>query len=288
MRRIIYHADDFGANEEVSEHILDCYREGALNSLSVLPNSPCLARCMEMLRPYQEKVAVSIHFNLAEGHCLADPGEVPWLVDERGMFDISFFKVLLLSFTGKRRELKRQIRTEMQAQLERMLPYVSALRIDSHQHYHMIPVVLKSILEAAGEHKIAFIRIPAEPITPFLRHPKLYHTYRPINLVKNLVLNVLRLLDEPLLRPYRKKSAVFFGIVLSCEMDLRRVRILMGDFRRIADKRGLPLEVLCHPGRGRDAGRLMDPQNTLCREFYASENRSMEKETLMKIAQPQR
>ena len=52
MRRIIYHADDFGANEEVSEHILDCYREGALNSLSVLPNSPCLAHCMEMLRPY--------------------------------------------------------------------------------------------------------------------------------------------------------------------------------------------------------------------------------------------
>ncbi len=287
MRRIIYHADDFGANEEVSEHILDCYREGALNSLSILPNSPWLARCMEMLEPYRKKVAVSIHFNLAEGHCLADPREVPWLVDERGMFAISFFKVLLLSFTGRRRELKRQIRTEVQAQLERMLPYVSTLRIDSHQHYHMIPVVLESILEAAGGHEIAFIRIPAEPIVPFLRHPGLYKTYRPINLVKNLVLHMLRLLDEPLLRPYRKKTAVFFGIVLSGGMDLKRVRILLGDFKRIADKKRLPLEVLCHPGRGMEAERLMDPENALCKEFYMSHNRSMEKETLMKIEQAQ-
>ncbi len=31
---VIFHADDYAANEEISEHILDCYREGVLNSLS--------------------------------------------------------------------------------------------------------------------------------------------------------------------------------------------------------------------------------------------------------------
>jgi len=300
-KSVIFHADDFGANEEVSEHILDCYREGALNSISILPNSARLDRCMEMLAPYREKIKTSIHFNLAEGHCLADPAQVPWLVDERGMFHISFFKVLLLSFTGKRKELKRQIRVEMQAQLKRMLPYMKTLRIDSHQHYHMIPVVLECILDAvrklpdtkAGARwlaangrkrpEIEFIRIPAEPILPYLKHPGLYFTYRPINIVKNLVLNMLNVMDSRMLRKYRKRSAVFFGILLSGNMDLKRVSVLLPEFGRIAGQKGMALEILCHPGWAGKAEELMDPQNELCVEFYISENRTVEGETLKRI-----
>lgn len=149
--RIIFHADDYGANKEISQQILDCCKNGgALNSLSVLPNSPDLEECMELLAPYRERLEISVHLNLAEGPSAADPRQIPWLVDQRGMFAISFLKVLLLSFTGRRRELKRQIRIEMEAQIGRMLPYVNTLRIDSHQHYHMIPIVLESILEVVG------------------------------------------------------------------------------------------------------------------------------------------
>ena len=286
MAEIIFHADDYGANKEISEHILDCCREGALNSLSVLPNSPHLTACMEMLEPYRKSAAVSIHCNLAEGPCLADPAQVPWLVDERGMFSISFFKVLLLSFIGKRAELKRQIKEEMRAQIVRMLPYVESLRIDSHQHYHMIPVVLESILEAAEEtgREIAFIRIPAEPVRPFLRRISLYRTYRPINLVKNIVLNLLSHMDRNLLKPYRNKSAVFFGIVLSGCMDLKRVEALLPAFRKIAERKGLPLEVLCHPGGVSSAADLMDPKNQDCSVFYLSDGKKKKKTMLLKIS----
>lgn len=298
---VIFHADDFGANAEISEHILDCYREGALTSMSVLPNSPYLDACMELFTPYRGQIHVSIHFNLAEGHCLCDPSEIPYLVDERGMFAISFFKVLLLSFTGKRKELKRQIRAEMRAQLERMLPYLETLRIDSHQHYHMIPVVMESILEAvhelpqtqAGkqwlasstEHRAetAFIRIPAEPLLPFLKKPAFYRTYRPINLIKNVVLNVLNVMDRKLLAPYRSRSAVFFGILLSGGMDLKRVRELLPSFEQIAAKRGLALEVLCHPGGVKQPDGLMDTENKDCVMFYTSAGRKKEKEMLMHI-----
>lgn len=295
---VIFHADDFGANTEISEHILDCYREGALNSLSVLPNSSSLDACMELFSPYRGQIHVSIHFNLAEGHCLTDPAEAPWLVDGRGMFAVSFFKVLMLSFTGKRKELKRQIKTEMRAQLERMLPYVDTLRLDSHQHYHMIPVVLESILEAVSElpqtqagkrwlasslsHRaeIEFIRIPAEPLLPFLKQPAFYRTYRPINFVKNIVLNVLNVMDSRLLAAYRDRSAVFFGILLSGGMDLERVAKLLPSFERIAKRRGLPLEVLCHPGGVKEPDGLMDIKNKDCVAFYTSSGRKREKEML--------
>lgn len=283
--QIIFHADDYGACREVSEHILDCYREGALCSLSVLPNGKALEESMELLQPVQDKIKVSIHFNLAEGHCLAEPSEVPLLVDERGMFHISFFRVLMWSFTGKRKELKRQIEQEMSAQLARMLPYVESIRVDSHQHYHMIPVVLKSILKAVRDsgREIEFIRIPAEPLSPFLKSPELWRTFRPINLVKNLVLNVLNVMDMRTLKPYRGKSAVFFGILLSGGMDLQRVRRLLPDFRKIADRKNLPLEILCHPGGVEQPEALMDVKNTDCVWFYTSEGRKIEKEMLMHI-----
>ena len=298
---IIFHADDFGANAEISQHILDCYRKGALTSMSVLPNSPYLDACMELFTPYRGQIRVSVHFNLAEGPCLSAPEEVPWLVDERGMFAVSFFKVLMLSFTGKRKELKRQIKTEMRAQLERMLPYVDTLRLDSHQHYHMIPVVLESILEAVSElpqtqagkqwlasspshrAKIEFIRIPAEPVLPFLKQPAFYRTYRPINFVKNIVLNVLNKMDSRLLAPYRNRSAVFFGILLSGGMDLERVTKLLPSFEKIAKRRGLPLEVLCHPGGVEAPDGLMDTENKDCAAFYTSSGRKREKEMLTGI-----
>lgn len=291
-KTILFHADDYGANREVSAHILDCYREGALNSLSVLPNGDCLDECMRMLEPYREQVNISIHFNLAEGHCLADPAQVPWLVDERGMFRISFLKVLLLSFGRKRKELKRQIKAEMKAQLARMLPYVDTVRVDSHQHYHMIPVVLAGILEAVREARadkngkppeIAFIRIPVEPLAPYLKHPELYAVYKPINMIKQFVLYMLKVMDSGLLKPYRKKSAVFFGLLLTSGMSLERVCALLPDFRKVARKKGLPLEVLCHPGGAKRAEDLMDPHNQECADFYTSDNRKMEKDMLMRI-----
>ncbi len=311
--RIIFHADDYGANKEISQQILDCCKNGgALNSLSVLPNSPDLEECMELLAPYRERLEISVHLNLAEGPSAADPRQIPWLVDRRGMFSISFLKVLLLSFTGRRRELKRQIRIEMEAQIGRMLPYVNTLRIDSHQHYHMIPIVLESILEVVGaggavrrrkkagassgrpavkdgrESKkmpeIEFIRIPAEPVLPFLKQPAFYRTYRPVNLVKQAVLRILYRMDRKLLAPYQEKSAVFFGILLSGSMDLKRVETLLPDFRRIADKRGIPLEVLCHPGGVKDARTLMDSENRDCASFYTAPGRRAEKDMLLHIA----
>ena len=39
---IWFHADDYGVTPEQSKRILDCYKQGVLNSISVLPNSPLL------------------------------------------------------------------------------------------------------------------------------------------------------------------------------------------------------------------------------------------------------
>ena len=284
-KNIIFHADDYAACPEVSQHILDCKQYGTLNSISILTNSPYFDECMRMVESYADSLKYNIHFNIAEGPCLSNPADIPLLVDERGMFCASFFKILLLSCGKNRNSLKHQLELEFTKQLELLLPYVERVRIDSHQHYHMIPAVLDAILSVVNKsgREIEFIRIPAEPILPFLKYLTLYFTYRPVNFVKNIVLNMLNWVDVDRLKPYRTKTAVFFGIVMSGHMDQKRVAKLMPDFCEIAEKKGLPLEVLAHPGSVGSENALLDKENAGCKAFYMSSGRQVEREMLLHI-----
>ena len=66
---IWFHADDYGVTPEQSERILDCYKQGVLNSISVLPNSPALVECRKLLDEADPKHQIRrvLHINLVEG-----------------------------------------------------------------------------------------------------------------------------------------------------------------------------------------------------------------------------
>ena len=65
------------------------------------------------------------------------------------------------------------------------------LRIDSHQHTHLIPVVADALFEVLEENQweVEYIRNAKEPIGPFLKMNSLYSSYQAINFVKNILLN---------------------------------------------------------------------------------------------------
>lgn len=94
MSTVDIHADDYCISSHSSEDILKCLRKGNLNSISIITNMSCYKVYAEKflkeapLWPKQPKL--SIHLNFMEGHCLAEPGKVPHLVDEHGYFHISW------------------------------------------------------------------------------------------------------------------------------------------------------------------------------------------------------
>ena len=49
MKRIYFHADDYGVSEAQSARILNCYTDGVLNSMSVIPNTPELEASLALL-----------------------------------------------------------------------------------------------------------------------------------------------------------------------------------------------------------------------------------------------
>ena len=224
-----FHADDYGLFPEQSKRILHCMEHGALNGVSIMPNSPYLQECMQMLaeasapqrtsasskdsgfsggtdvpesdtirsaaglsRPHPP-IFLTIHLNLVEGKALSPRHKVSSLTDPDGIFHPSFGKLLLVSCVPVLRgRFLRQIRTEFRYQIRRCKPYFDdpafcqKIRLDSHVHFHMIPVVFDAMIQAAKLEDLhpSYIRIPKEPVFLYLKHLPCLEHVRPVNFLK--------------------------------------------------------------------------------------------------------
>ena len=100
------HADDFGESVHASRDILDCLKDGKLNSISVLANMSCFEECVNMYRREQDEFVwqpkISVHLNLLEGISLAGAENVPDLVNRDGHFKLSWEKLFFISFLPSR------------------------------------------------------------------------------------------------------------------------------------------------------------------------------------------
>lgn len=286
----IFHADDFGITPEQSRRILDCSTacggRGALNSVSVLVNGPRFAECADLLEPHLDALHTSLHLNVVEGHCCADPCSIPLLVDDAGVFKLSFAQLLSASRGSDAEQIQRQLACEIGAQLDAYLarfPQMrGALRIDSHQHFHLIPAMFASTLSAIDERgcTLDFMRIPAEPLTPFLQTPAIWFKTPPINWVKHWLLNYLWRQDRAKLPNYTTVSAVFCGINFSGHMTVDRVSATLPHLERYAHSLDMALELLFHPGGYSDPSDALNPNLEGFVAFYTSPFRDAEAETL--------
>lgn len=325
-----FHADDYGLFPEQSKHILHCMESGALNGVSIMPNSPYLQECMQMLaeasaprrkntsladtaftgsthvpeshtgrggaglsRPHPP-IFLTIHLNLVEGKALSPRHRVFSLTDADGVFRPSFGKLLVVScIPVLRGRFLRQIRTEFRHQIRRCKPYFDdpafcqQIRLDSHVHFHMIPVVFDAMTQAAKLEELhpSYIRIPKEPVFLYLKHlPRLEHV-RPVNFLKVLILNLLALRAR--LRygstPLGAAPALFSGVMLSGYMSKKNVRAILPDFLALCKKKNQNLEMLFHPGAVCSEEELRQVTSADDKTFFTDAGRSEEAEALIAL-----
>ena len=299
MSRPEIHADDYAISPHSSEDILSCLRAGCLDSLSVLTNMSCYEKYAEKYR--QEKASwpreplLSVHLNFMEGHCLADPAEVPHLVDKEGFFHISWGTLFLWNYSPKKfLTIKKELKKEIAAQTERFLEMFGGqepLRFDGHQHTQMIPLVYWALLEVIVErhYRTDYIRVTREPVRPYLKAGGLWKTYRPVNWIKNLLLNYFAGGMERTLRKNRPSwqrentPMYLWGVVMSGRMDEKRVRRLLPAMRAQAEKKGRHLEILFHPGSVLQQELTDEFCNRGANGFHISPDRHAEYETVMAL-----
>lgn len=167
---------------------------------------------------------------------MADPAEVPWLVDERGMF--SMFCCFPL-------------------RMENILEAADSLggRVAGKSRKNRIYPDFGGICAPFSEASRALCHIQAGQSDPKYGAE---HT---------------ECAGRAAAASLQGQERCFLGIVPSGRMDLKRVSVLFPDSRKITARKGLSLEVLCHSGGASAPEKLMERENRDCVEFYTSENR---------------
>ena len=289
-KRIDVHADDYALSVHVSQEIIQCIKDGKIDSISVMPNMSCFDEAIRMLKeeiPFEQTPKYSVHLNFMEGHCLSKPEEVPDLVDSKGYFKVSWGSLVIASFCYgcKRNRIKEQLKKEIGLQINRVETSLHPewpVRIDSHQHTHMIPVVFDALVEALneGNYKVEYIRVPEEPQWPFVKAISLWFTYSPINVIKNIILNVFAKRNRRGIRAMGLPYDLLWGLVFSGHMDRQRVEKLWLSMLHYIDKRERVLEILFHPGRAlpEEIGGEYVKRGFV--KFHLSEGRDIEKEAV--------
>ena len=282
---IYFCADDYGLCDISSMHIQHCIDSGALNKVSVFPNFDRVD--VEKIMNNKD-IRISLHLNLVEGRCMAEADKVDLLADSDGNFRHTFGGLLKLSLLCPKR-LEEQLRIEIRAQVlywKSILPEAVPFCIDSHQHTHMIPAVFRALLTVLDEEKIAlkYIRIPSEPVSPFIKTPSLYFSYSPINIVKQWLLRFLWFINKPLAKQHGISASYFFGILFSGRMDAKRVEKILPKYIELTQKKGMDIEVLFHPGYITENEIDFENKNIVFQKFYLSENRKAEYDSAMKLS----
>ena len=219
MKRLVVNADDFGFTSDINEGILHSHRDGIVRSASLMANGPAFEHAVQLARQHPT-LGVGCHLTLVQGESLASPGT-----------QLPLSAVRLLANPPARDEAMREFR----AQIERLLDHgIRPSHLDTHQHVHLLPVVLDAVATLADHFRIPWIRKPFD--TPFGLAPVLRTGL-------SIAIRPWRIPFEERLNQARCRTADYFaGFVATGTMDARWLAALLA---------GLPSgigELMCHPG----------------------------------------
>lgn len=307
MSRPDIHADDYALTRNTSLDMLDCMREGKLDSISIVTNMSCFEACMQLLYDEIPRLPflplLSVHLDFVEGRSLAGRAKTPDLVrNGDDLMGLGWGGLFLASYLpGKRERIKAQLVCEIKAQLakgksamERCVEIAESagvpceqkgLRIDSHQHAHMIPVVWEALLCAVRDegYSVEYIRNSKEVLGVFLTEVSLCGTYRPINFVKNRLLSLYSHRVDRYCKANGLRQMYLWGLVMSGRMDKRRIERLYPKMRAKAARDGRELEILFHPGLMLAEEITDEVAREAVEDFYRRGDRHVEKAAVLSM-----
>ncbi len=228
MLKKIFNADDFGISPGVNQAIFKAHTEGVLNSTSIMINLKYAPQAIE-LSQQMPNLQIGLHANLTNEYSVLPSPQIPLLVDDKGKFRHGFVNLALLSVLHPK-ELKRQVKTEVRAQIEKALASgLKLTHLDSHRHVHMIPMIFKAFLELKEEYKIPRLRFVNENPVLTIRSTQGIEWLKDGGLIKNLVLVSCAIADK-LLWGY-KSDTYFYSIINTCKISrdkLKNIKIPQG------------------------------------------------------------
>ena len=213
--RVIVHADDFGLHPALNEGVERAHREGVVSSASLMPLGPAFEDALRRASA-MPTLDLGLHFTL-----VGLPGFPPTL----GAF---------LSGYARGAWPARRAADALSAQLD-ALSGLSVSHLDSHQHLHTLPSIMRVVCPLAAEYGIRAIRLPIDG-------PALAPVSAPRRAQAAALAAMARLSRRYIAAAGLRTSDYFSGMTVSGHLT---VPILTQYLQNARD--GLT-EIVCHPG----------------------------------------
>jgi chitin disaccharide deacetylase len=148
VKYLIVTADDLGLTKSINEGIAKAYREGIVRSVSVIPTGEALEDGIKVIKDLKIE-DVGAHLALTETRPLLDSSK---FYKNHSQF---FLKLFLggINLEDLYKELKAQIDLLKKSG-------VRITHLNSHEHIHMMPALMKIFVKLAKEYNIPAIRYP--------------------------------------------------------------------------------------------------------------------------------
>ena len=182
VRRVIFHADDFGMNTAVNLGILSAFRDGLLTSTSILANAPAAGiACLEWKKLARTHAAgalgsldkrkqvsepsllfdLGIHLNLTQGRPLTGERFPAVLLDPNGNFPGigKLFARLKIASSAQLMAVKAELFAQVSWLQDQGL---RPTHLNGHQYIELIPQVSMMIPEILGHYSIGTVRVALE------------------------------------------------------------------------------------------------------------------------------
>ncbi|MDQ2798868.1 MAG: ChbG/HpnK family deacetylase [Armatimonadota bacterium] len=215
--RVIVHADDFGLHPALNEGIERAHREGLVSSASLMPTGPAFDDAVRRSRALPQ-LDLGLHFAL-----VGVPGCPPTL----SHFALAFARGQMPTQT-----IAESLRSQLDAAFRQG---VSISHIDSHQHLHTLPTIMRVVCAAAREYGIPAVRLPLDG-PAFASLPPGRHG-------QAALLRVMARLSRRYITAFGLRTTDYFaGMAVSGHLTAWR----LGMYLRQA--RPGTTEIVCHPG----------------------------------------
>ncbi|CAF1459711.1 unnamed protein product [Adineta ricciae] len=239
IKYLIINADDFGYCSNRDTAIIDLFKQQSISSTSLLINGSSA---------YQASVAaqlcnlpVGIHLNLTEGRPVTDDlFKIRSLVNSQGLMHGKY---------GLRRELEQgtirreHVQHEIHMQINKYKEFTGGKlpsHIDGHQHIHVHPLIVESVVRVAKEYHIDYIRVPNDQTIDSLEMDQ-QPFYREIVQEARMAMNIFD--RHSLIYP-----KYFLGITLmGKEFTLKNIERCLQMLEK-SQTENIYVELMCHPG----------------------------------------
>jgi len=241
VKRLVVTADDAGLHPGMTAGALAAHDTGIVTAVSVSSNGRAFEDAVARLRE-RPGLDVGIHLTLVGEAPLSPPREVRSLLGRDGRLLPGWPIFARRWLLGRVRP--DHVEAELRRQIERLLATgLPIIHANAHQHLHVLPGLFEIVLRLAEEHRIPWIRIPAEPAAALPVSPRALQIF----LLNALGRSARRRLHPEGTRAAGRTIGVLTAGHLTVEALGRAIDQIGG---QTGSQAGEVSELVCHPGLG--------------------------------------